>query len=74
MEHVSYKWEVKGHVGISVVKETAQCGERQGKQAWRYANEKIYGRSTHLVKSNNWNNKTACVKQAKSLHTWTLNT
>lgn len=37
----------KGHVGISVVKETAQCGEREGKQAWRYVNEEIYGRSTH---------------------------
>lgn len=27
----------------------------KGKQAWRYVNEEIYSRSTHLVKSNDWN-------------------
>lgn len=42
-------------MGISVVKETAQYGEREGEQARRYVNEEIYGRSTRLVKSNNWN-------------------
>lgn len=33
-------------MGISVVKETAQYGGREGKQGWRYVNKEIYGRST----------------------------
>lgn len=41
---------------ISVVKETAQYGEQEGKQAWRHVNKEIYGRSTHLVRGNNETN------------------
>lgn len=29
--------------------------ERRVRKARRYVNEEIYGRSTHLVKCNNWN-------------------
>lgn len=44
-------------MGISVVRATAQYGEREGEQAQRYVNEKIYGGSTILMETDNWNSQ-----------------
>lgn len=44
-------------MGISVVRATAQYGEREGKQAQRYVNEKIYSGSTNVVETDNWNSQ-----------------
>lgn len=44
-------------MGISVVRATAQYGEREGEQAQRYVNEKIYNGSTNLVEIDNWNSQ-----------------
>lgn len=44
-------------MGISVVRATAQYREREGEQAQRHVNEKIYGTSTNLVETDNWNCK-----------------
>lgn len=44
-------------MGISVVRATAQYGEREGEQAQRYVNEKIYCVSTDLVETDNWNSQ-----------------
>lgn len=48
---------IRGHVGISVVRATAQCEEREGEQPRRHVNKKICSRSTHLVDIDNWNSQ-----------------
>lgn len=44
-------------MGISVVRVTAQYGEREGEQAQRYVKEKIYCTSTNLVETDNWSSQ-----------------